>query len=234
MPINSNELVLLGDADSLMHLVPDHSCRLQAEVIDAYQQLRGDAAQAGFDLRIASGFRDFSRQLVIWNGKVDGSRPIVDDAGRVIDPQGLAAWRCVQYILRFSALPGTSRHHWGTDMDVFDKAAMPADYQLQLTVAETRDTGPFAELHRWLDERITADKSYGFFRPYAQDLGGVSPEPWHLSYAPLAQTYSQLWNPHSLYQRLHRESIGHQAFLLMALPQIIQRYVMAFTPPPWK
>ncbi len=30
-------------------------------------------------------------------------------------------------------------------------------------------------------------REFGFYRPYAVDRGGVHPEPWHLSYAPLAQ-----------------------------------------------
>lgn len=231
---NSIDLLLLGDAQACMHTVPEQSCELQRDVIAAYQQLRSDAAQAGFDLRIASGFRSFSRQLAIWNGKVSGQRGIVDDSGNTLAAAELSDWRCVEAILRFSALPGASRHHWGTDMDVYDAAALVDGYQLQLTLDETRAGGPFAALHRWLDERIAANRSYGFFRPYAQDLGGVAVEPWHLSFAPLAQVYlSQLTAP-LLYQRLQSEILGLKSVVLANLPMIVQRYAQRVVAPAWE
>jgi LAS superfamily LD-carboxypeptidase LdcB len=136
--------------------------------------------------------------------------------------------------MRFSALPGLSRHHWGSDIDVYDAAALPDGYRLQLTLAETQAEGPFAALHRWLDERIAANRSYGFYRPYAVDLGGIAPEPWHLSYAPLAQHYESLLQTPLLYQRLNTEPILLKEYLLTVLPQLLQRYGLAVTPPPWE
>ena len=35
-------------------------------------------------------------------------------------------------ILEWSALPGASRHHWGSEFDVFDLAALPEGYRVQL------------------------------------------------------------------------------------------------------
>jgi LAS superfamily LD-carboxypeptidase LdcB len=89
-------------------------------------------------------------------------------------------------ILRYSAMPGGSRHHWGSDLDVYDAGAVDEDYRVQLMPAEVAPGGVFDPLHRWLDERMSADRSHGFYRPYAMDSGGVAPERWHLSYAPLA------------------------------------------------
>ena len=98
----------------------------------------------------------------------------------------LSAEQQLHAILRFSAIPGTSRHHWGTDLDVFDAAALPQDYQLQLSPQEVAPGGMFDPLHCWLDQRMAAGEVHGFFRPYGQDRGGVAPERWHLSYAPMA------------------------------------------------
>lgn len=164
--------------------------RLQAEVADAFAALQGDARAAGFDLAIASSFRSYARQLVLWNGKACGERPVHDDAGTQIDMSCLAPAQQLHAILRFSAIPGSSRHHWGTDVDVFDAAALPEGYQLQLSPAEVAPGGLFDPLHCWLDERIEQGKSHGFFRPYGSDRGGVAPERWHLSYAPLAEVHS--------------------------------------------
>lgn len=160
--------------------------RLQEPVAVAFTRLQADARAAGFDLAIASGFRSYSRQLAIWNGKANGQRAVHDDAGRGVKLAALSASEQLQAILRYSAIPGTSRHHWGTDLDVFDVAAMPQDYQLELSPREVAPGGLFDPLHCWLDQRMAAGESHGFFRPYSQDRGGVAPERWHLSYAPLA------------------------------------------------
>jgi LAS superfamily LD-carboxypeptidase LdcB len=181
---------LTGRDDSHVVALPDGH-RLQQEVAQAFAALQSAARDAGFDLSIASSFRPYSRQLAIWNGKASGTRPVHDDAGHPIVMAHLSPVEQLHAILRFSALPGTSRHHWGTDLDVYDAAVMPEGYQLQLSPQEVAPGELFDPLHSWLDDRIAAGESLGFYRPYARDRGGVAPERWHLSYAPLAGTYSQ-------------------------------------------
>ncbi len=44
--------------------------------------------------------------------------------------------------------------------------------------------GVFARLDGWLAANAA---KHGFFRPYTTWRGGVQPEPWHLSYAPVAE-----------------------------------------------
>ena len=43
-----------------------------------------------------------------------------------------------------AAVPGenASRHHWGTDLDVYDSRAVGEDYQVQLSPAEVAPGGP--------------------------------------------------------------------------------------------
>ncbi|MEM9256559.1 MAG: M15 family metallopeptidase [Pseudomonadota bacterium] len=159
---------------------------LQAEAAAALQHLVADAAAGGFELAVASSFRSYDRQLAIWNGKACGKRAVHDDAGCAVDISTLGPVEQLHALLRFSALPGASRHHWGTDLDVFDAAALTAGQSVQLVPAEVAPGGVFDPLHRWLDERMAAGDSYGFYRPYAWDRDGVAPERWHLSYAPLA------------------------------------------------
>lgn len=148
----------------------------------ALSRLRQRAKKAGFKLCVASGYRSYQRQLAIFNAKASGQRVIRDERGHVLEPASLTDQALLAAILRFSALPGTSRHHWGTDIDVWDSAAVRADYSLKLTNDEYATGGVFCALSEWLDERIVADDAEGFFRPYSRDLGGVAPEPWHLSY----------------------------------------------------
>ena len=191
----------------------------------AFQRLREDAAEAGFDLCVASGFRNFERQLLIWNAKAGGERPVFDDSGVALDLDALDDMGKVHAILRHSALPGGSRHHWGSDIDIYDAAAMPAGYQLQLTLAEAADDGLFGRLHRWLDERMAAGEAQGFFRPYARDDGGVAPEPWHLSFAPLAETLSGQYRLEHLREALEGADMALSAVVLRELPALYRRYV---------
>ncbi len=203
--------------------------RLQPQAAAALRALQEEARAAGFELAVASAFRSFDRQLAIWNGKARGERRVHDDRGRDIDLAGLAPVQRLAAILRYSALPGASRHHWGTDLDVYDAAALPAGYRLQLAPAEVAAGGIFDALHRWLDERMAADASHGFFRPYALDRGGVAPERWHLSYAPLAAACEASLAPEVLLASWDRGAAGEPLLLREVieprLNALLARYV---------
>lgn len=199
--------------------------RMLQDAARAFASLQEDAREAGFDLAIASAYRSFERQLAIFNGKASGQRVVHDDRGEPIAMDKLPALQQLRAILRFSALPGTSRHHWGTDLDIFDAAAAGGDYCVQLSPAEVAPGGVFDGLHCWLDQRIAAGQSHGFFRPYALDRGGVATERWHLSYAPLARDCGEL-----LTESVMRESWTGSGLLLRDeieenLADILARYV---------
>lgn len=194
-------------------------------IVQPWRQLAAAARAEGFELAIASGYRNYQRQLAIWNGKASGARAVLDDQGQPLDLAALDDWQKVQAILRWSALPGASRHHWGSDIDVYDRAAVPDDYALQLTAAEAADSGPFGALHRWLDERIAADAAFGFFRPYATDRGGIAPERWHLSYAPLAVRCQCKLRPEALWNELSAPDFALRATVAQYWPTIFARYV---------
>ena len=165
---------------------------VDSEASKAFLQLSKRAAKAGFDMRIASAFRSYDRQTRIINEKWLGQRVVLNDQGDSLDRSVLTDAQWLEAILRFSALPGTSRHHWGTDLDIWDAAAVDPDYTLSLTGAEYGPGGVFEEMTQWLDARIAADDAEGFFKPYDRDRGGVAPEPWHISYRPVASDYPAL------------------------------------------
>src|SRR6185437_11393328 len=121
------------------------------------------------ELAIVSSFRDFARQAAIWNAKFRGERALLDRWGAPLEATKLSESERVAAILLWSALPGASRHHWGTDFDVIDRAAVPPDYRPALTAEEFTGAGPFARLNDWLGANLG---DYGFFRPYLTDRGG--------------------------------------------------------------
>lgn len=230
--INARQLTGLDDS----HLValPDGH-RLQDDAARAFSALQSDARQAGFELAIASSFRSFARQLSIWNAKASGVRAVHDDLGRAVPMAQLSAAERVRAILRFSALPGTSRHHWGTDLDVYDAAAISPGYQVQLSPQEVAAGGVFDALHTWLDARMAAGESHGFYRPYSLDRGGVAPERWHLSYAPLAVDCAMQFHRDMVIQCWDCEEVAEElqlrATVEAELPQLLARFVEL--PPDW-
>lgn len=192
--------------------------------------LREEAAREGFDLTILSGFRSFERQLSIWNRKATGQLAVLDTDARPLDIATLTPTQLVFAILRWSALPGASRHHWGTDIDVYDAAAKPPGYDVDLIPAEVEAGGMFAPLHEWLDERIATGRAYGFVRPYDRDRGGVAPERWHLSYAPVASEYLRRLTPDLLRTTIETGDMHLKDVVLANLEAIFDRFVRNVNP----
>jgi LAS superfamily LD-carboxypeptidase LdcB len=110
--------------------------------------------------------------------------------------------------MRFSAIPGASRHHWGCDIDIYD-ASKCEKSKVQLTPDECTQGGVFFELHSWLTEKIKSNESFGFYRPYSTDQGGVHPEAWHISHSP---TSTELYQNYSL--KVFKENIEQSNMIL--------------------
>jgi LAS superfamily LD-carboxypeptidase LdcB len=196
------------------------------DVVAPFRRLQEAAARAGFDLEILSGFRDFERQRSIWNGKANGEIAVLDSDAVPLDVGALSERELVFAILRWSALPGASRHHWGTDVDVFDAAALPEGYEIELIPEEVDPGGMFGPLHDWLDTRIAARTSFGFFRPYDRDRGGVAPERWHLSHAPVAASFVEGLSPDVLRDTVRAADLRLKDTVLEHLDEIFERFVV--------
>lgn len=141
-------------------------------------------------LEILSSFRSFDRQKFIWNQKCLGKRAVRDSNGNEINIEKLEPYELVCSIMRWSALPGFSRHHWGTDIDIYDESNRPD--HIELIPEEYEKGGPFYEINDCLSELISAQRAFDFYRPYETDLGGVAVEPWHLSFKPVAKEYQEM------------------------------------------
>jgi LAS superfamily LD-carboxypeptidase LdcB len=214
---------LTGQTDCHLVPVPSQPGLMHAQVLPAYCELRLRAQQAGFQLSVVSGFRSFQQQLQIWNNKFTGLRPILDHASRPIDPAILSEEEKVFAILRWSMLPGASRHHWGTELDVCDHSALPRNYQLQLIPEEYDNGGYLADFSSWLDESLGGS---GFYRPYSKDQGGVAREPWHLSYKPVADINQSSYDLALLKKTIGAADIQGKAVILDNIEQIYKQYII--------
>lgn len=202
-------------------LVGSQSFDVHHEVKCDLNGLIQSAKQAGFKIFIASGFRSFERQLTIWNSKMSGLRPILDQYSQPMDPASLTEHGKVMAILRWSALPGGSRHHWGTDFDLYAHNLLPDNTSIALEPWEYLD-GHQAPFYDWLQENAYR---WDFFFPYSEDLGGVSPEPWHLSHKETAKRCLQELSPDFLRSTLEQSEILGGNTILSQLDHIYNHYI---------
>ena len=211
----------------LIHLPTPHSPNhfLQAEAAKAFQGLQQSAVKNGFNLQPASSFRDFARQQLIWNGKFTGERKVHDDFGTALELGQLDDWQKCQAILRWSALPGASRHHWGTEIDIFDPDLLPQGQTLQLEPWEYEKGGYFFELSEFLTENLP---HFDFALPFMAMPEGkkIGREPWHISYVPLAEQAAKQFSPEILTLSWQNEEIGGKTALLENLEQIFAEYIV--------
>lgn len=145
---------------------------LRKEVLEAFTSMREAAAKDGVQLRVISAARSFQHQKGIWEGKWNGSRKVNGRSLNVAipDPAGRA-----KEILRYSSMPGTSRHHWGTDFDI--NSLSPSHFS----------AGEGKRAYEWLRENAGG---FGFCQSYTakgeQRPHGYEEEAWHWSYFPVS------------------------------------------------
>lgn len=161
------------------------------DAVDAFVRMAEDAAQNGYQLKVVSSFRSFSDQKRIWEDKWTGKTLV---GGKKLnnslpDPKARAL-----KILEFSSMPGTSRHHWGTDFDI---NALDNGY-----FTNTKDG---RKLYDWL---VGHAANYGFCQVYDTKKGegarttGYEEEKWHWSYRPVADWYLRQYPIDVGYERL--------------------------------
>lgn len=207
------------------HLViinPATSQLVHQDMAPAIRALQAAAKAAGFDMQLASAFRPFDRQLWIWNNKFTGQRPILDSDSQPLDPDTLTDLEKIHAILRWSALPGGSRHHWGTDVDVYAANCLPEGTALQLEPWEYEAGGHQHAFAQWLHQHM---HKYGFYLPYADDRQGVACEPWHISYFPVSRYLLEQLSPDLLKCTLSHSDIAGKSHILANLDSLYGRYI---------
>ena len=228
-PAPLNELELTGRATSHVQPCEQPPCTLHCETLGALLAMRRAALDDGIDMLPVSSFRDFGQQLRIWNAKYNGERTLLDRNSQPLIAAALEPAERVAAILVWSALPGASRHHWGSDFDVIDGRTMPPPGQVELLDADFAAGGRYVALDDWLRAHAA---DFGFFRPYDRDRGGVQPEPWHLSFAPLATPALAAMTPEMLRASLSQAPLAGADIVLERLPELFERYVVAVAEAP--
>lgn len=147
--------------------------KLQKEVSDAFILMKNAALKSGIQIHVISSYRSYEHQKRIWTRKYN---QFIKD--------GLSQQQTIRKIIEYSTIPGTSRHHWGTDLDIIDSSIVaPNDV---LNTKHFEGIGVYVKLKKWLEEH--ADE-FGFCLVYTnnQNRKGFKYEPWHYSYKPISK-----------------------------------------------
>ena len=178
---------------------PEHSTKpiyIQSEVYYAFKRMCAAAKANGVQLVIISGTRNFNEQKAIWERKWTKYN--------YLQPLNRA-----NKILEYSSMPSTSRHHWGTDIDLN-----------QLTNSYF-ETGKGKKEYDWLVQNAN---SFGFYQVYTNKENGrtgYNLEKWHWSYLPLATDYLKFYNASINYDLI----TGFEGYHLAMAINVINNYV---------
>ena len=170
-----NTGILIGMDDS--RIVSD-TILLEKETYSAFVKMKDAAEKDGIIIKLVSGFRDFYRQQMIWNNKYK----------KFTNEFSLDGPTAIKEIIRFSTIPGTSRHHWGTEIDIIDKNF---ENEKDLLISKKYEEGGiFNSLKKWMDKN---SKRFGFYIVYDDDSNrpGFEYEPWHYTYKPISDLYQR-------------------------------------------
>ncbi|NAS29525.1 D-alanyl-D-alanine carboxypeptidase family protein [Flavobacteriaceae bacterium R38] len=146
---------------------------LRKEAYEAFLKMKAAAKKEGINIKVVSGYRNFDRQKAIYESKY-----------RRFTNSGLSPEKSIRKIIEYSTIPGTSRHHWGTDIDVIDDNGK---YSGDVLIADKfHGNGPFCKFKEWMDLHAN---SFGFYLVYTDNANrkGFEYEPWHYSYRALSK-----------------------------------------------
>lgn len=199
--------------ETLMGMVPlkmaGEDYQLQPGAGDAFDQMRRAAQKEGIRIRVISSFRSYEHQKRIWTRKYEQYTAGGDTPGKAVEK-----------IIRYSTMPGTSRHHWGTELDIIQDGV---DYggASPLSAEHFGPGKPFYPLKKWLNQHSEA---FGFYEVYTNDpeRPGFNYEPWHFSYKPLSVSMLKDYIGYDLEKELQKYPLPGQTYLT---PDFIKRYI---------
>ena len=179
---------LMGKADIELY---GEDINLRKEAHDAFVEMRKAALSDGINIQIVSSYRSYDRQ-----------EGIIERKYLKYTDEGMEPLDAIEKIVEYSTIPGTSRHHWGTDVDLID-GTPKADGDV-LVASKFETGGPYEKFKLWMDEN---SEKYDYCLVYTNNpkRRGFKYEPWHYSYAPLSKPMLKTFRQKNIVKQLKAE-----------------------------
>jgi len=214
---------IVGDVDSSVESASSPSFLVHQSIKKDLQNLFSAAKKDGLELTIISSYRSFERQLCIWNDKWQGHRPVYSRHGRPLNVAQMSDMEKYKAISLWSALPGLSRHHWGTDLDIFLEKPIHTGHKVELIPQEFAENGVCHRLKIWMDANL---EKFGFFRPYQSYKQGISEEPWHISHRITSENILKNFHYGLCLKHLGKSEIKSKDFICDIFEHYQQKYFL--------
>ncbi|WGD35351.1 M15 family metallopeptidase [Olleya sp. YS] len=183
----------------------------------AFKKMQAAAAKDGISIGAVSSYRNFNHQKRIWERKFKRNKA-----------KGLSDSINIRKIIEYSTILGTSRHHWGTDIDIYQTNVKQPK---QILVPENfHGNGAYCKLKEWMDKNAN---TYGFYLVYTDNANrkGFKYEPWHYSYKPLSVSYLKTYRTLNISDILQSEDLlGIDAFTKSFINQYINQNILDINP----
>ncbi|TSE07448.1 MULTISPECIES: M15 family metallopeptidase [Aquimarina] len=205
---------LMGKSDPSLY---GDGYKLQKKAYDAFLKMKAEALKSGFKIKVVSSYRNYAHQNRIWERKY-----------KKFTQEGLSPINAIKKIVEYSTIPGTSRHHWGTDLDIVD--GNPPQPKGLLLAKNFDSEGPFCKFKEWMD---THANSFGFYLVYTdkEDRKGFKYEPWHYSYAPISIPMLKAYQKVDIASELKKvKLLGSDFFTENFINQYIKENILDINP----
>ncbi len=182
--------------------------QLQKEAYLSLERMRKAALTKNVRIHVVSSYRSFAHQNRIWSRKY-----------KTFKKKGYSIKNAVNKVKEYSAIPGTSRHHWGTDVDLTDYNKKHLKNNLQKTKSQQR-------YEKWMDANA---HKFGFYRTYTKNpfRKGYKYESWHYSYRKIAKPMLEEYMKLDIVSILSKEKIaGNSVFTKQFLKTYISNNVL--------
>lgn len=206
---------LIGKGNPL--LFGDGEYLLRKEAYLSFLEMQKAANKDGIFIKIVSSYRSYNSQKRIWERKYKKNIA-----------SGLTPKQSIKKIIEYSTIPGTSRHHWGTDIDIVDGDFLQTPNLL--SESNFKKGQPFYKLGQWLNNNA---KDFGFHLVYTNKLDrkGFKFEPWHFTFKPLSVDYLKQYRTLDILDILQKERFhGSEHFTDSFMNSYIEENILDINP----
>jgi hypothetical protein len=183
---------------------PETGHRALPGVMRAFWRFKNQAKTDGWNLILVSAYRSYRDQRRVWNQSDDSylQRGATNQKKRV------------EAVMSLVSVPGLSRHHWGTELDISE-----ASIRGQLVNVEPDTPERVLKFYNWMQKNAP---QYGFCQVYLGHNGSVHNEPWHWSYLPYSKNYQKQFMNIKDFKKIFDISVEDVGYLMKNFNRILK------------
>ncbi len=203
---NYSKGLLMGKSKDILPFLKGNDYKLQVKVYDALQKMIVAASKKNIKIDVVSAYRSFDHQNRLWKTKYE----------KFIN-RGYSVKGAVYKIIEYTAIPGTSRHHWGTEVDLRDSSKRNTKYL---------KSDSNSKYQKWMQENA---HKFGFYLAYTDNKfrKGYNYESWHYSYREISKPMLNAYLKLEINNVLKNENIaGNTVFTKDFMDKYVEEHIL--------